>query len=61
MPVREKAVTKSIKNTDNKPGEGCQAQCYKIPFSQFCMNPAEKIEEDKYDMKDKEKVVSNFI
>jgi hypothetical protein len=61
VPFCKKAISKTIKNTKNKPGERRQAQGYKIPLPQFSWNPPKKIEEDKDDMKNEKEVIGNFM
>jgi len=57
VPVRAKAVTPSVPNAQNKPGEGSEQQGDQIPSSCPRPNPSERIKYHEHCMKYKEEIV----
>lgn len=60
VPIGQKAISKTIKCTQNKPGKCRQTKRDQIPSSQGFDHPSKKIEEDEAYVKDEEKSIGNF-
>ena len=60
VPIGRKAISKTIKCTQNKPGKCRQTKRDQIPSSQGFDHPSKKIEEDKPYVKEEEKSIGNF-
>ncbi len=60
VPIGQKAVSKTVKSSQNNPGKGRESEREQIPFSPPFYQPSKQIEKNQADVKDKEKEVSEF-
>ena len=60
MPVSERTVPQSIKESQDKPGSGSQQQADKIQTPGFLPDPAEKVEEYKAGMEYRKEDIKKF-
>jgi hypothetical protein len=61
VPVSAKAITPTIPNAENKPGEGSEQQGEQIPFPCPRPNPSECIKYHKHGVKCKEEIVEYLV
>ena len=61
MPVGTKAITPSIPNAQEKPGEGGERKSNQMQFSCLRKNPADNIKQRKYCMKNKEENIKETV
>ena len=61
MPVCTKAITPTIPNAKNKPGEGSEGYRYQVQFPCFFENPACHIKQCKCRVKYKEENIEELV
>lgn len=61
MPVGTKAITPSIPNAEEEPGEGSKGNSNQMQLSRLLKNPAGYIKQCKYCMKNKEENIEDTV
>ncbi len=61
MPVSEEAITKSIKNSQSKPGESRQPERDQVPSSKAFEYPTKKIKENQSNVENKKEHIGELV